>query len=687
MASSGSTAWPIAASGPPPLTPARGWERQGRLTSIELLVVGSAAGAGAKTVTAPLDRIRLIYQVSPHSTFNLRGSMDLAQHICRSVGASGLWRGHSATLWRVMPFAGVQFATYDAARYWLTIMEVVPREYTPASAGAVAASTATIVTYPLDVLRTRMVSHVGPKPRYRGFLAAVEETLRKEGPQAFCRGLGPSLLGVAPYGAVSFGTFELLKRQMRARHGADADVPVIERLAAGAFSGACSQVLVYPLSVVRRRMQAGADPLEKAFRSLDKDGSGDLCRREVEPLAQALKVPASVLFQRLDADRSGRLDLSEFRAYRGTLEAIRRISGEEGLLGGLYKGASLTWIKGPATVGLAFVINDLLKAFIERRGAVHEGDQYAPLTGGGHLAAGTGAVHKLNAIESLACGGLAGAAAKTVIAPGDRIKILFQTSSSRSFSWRAAVQTGKDIVVHEGGRGLWRGHSATLLRVVPFSATSFATFDPYKAWLREGLPQLSDPAVRFLAGAGAGMTATTLTYPLDVFRARMAASEEKFEGYIRSVRRIVRKEGALSLWCGLRPTLLGIVPYSGMSYCMFETFKARLLERQRLGGSENPSLPVHERLGAGAVAGLLAQSATYPLDVVRRRMQVDPRGHPNEVAALRKILSAEGLAGLFKGLTINWIKGPLAISISFCANDALRSRVATLRAGPGTQPR
>jgi len=639
--------------------------------------------------------------VSPIATYNFRGAISLASSIVRSVGAEGLWRGHSATLWRVMPFAGVQFTAYDAASSWLraaAVHEALPSNAVPAVAGAAAASAATLATYPLDVLRTRMVSHLGPAPRYRNYMAAVEDILRAEGFGALYRGLSPSLLGVLPYGAVSFSTFELLKQRLRARHGGvDSDVPVGERLAAGAFSGAFSQLLVYPLQVVRRRMQAGADPLEEArrtsgdleklvkvFRSLDKDRSGDLCRQEVEPLARALKVPADDLFKRLDADRSGRVDFNELKACGGTVKALRTIRGSEGLVGGLYKGASLAWVKGPVTVGLAFVINDSLKAFIWRRRATHEGDQYAPLTGGGHLAAaGTdGASRKLNAIESLACGGLAGATSKTVIAPGDRVKILFQTSSGRRFSWSAVFRTGRGIVVEEGTRGLWRGHSATLLRVVPFSATSFATFDPYKAWLRKAAPELNDPAVRFLAGAGAGMTATSLTYPLDVFRARMAASSaqdaEAFDGYVQGVRRIVQREGALTLWSGLRPTLLGIVPYSGMSYCLFETFKQKLLERY--GHSSEKSLQVHERLGSGAVAGLLAQSATYPLDVVRRRMQVDPKNYPNELSALRKIIAAEGLGGLFKGLSMNWIKGPLAISISFYVNDTLRSRVAAFRA-------
>jgi len=461
-------------------------------------------------------------------------------------------------------------------------------------------------------------------------------------------------------------------------------VPVGERLAAGAFTGAFSQLLVYPLQVVRRRMQAGADPLRTAFEALDKDGSGDLNRKEVEPLARALRVPAEDLFRRMDADKTGRVDFREFKAFSGTVEALRRIQGMEGIVGGLFKGASLTWVKGPLTVGLAFVINDSLKSFIWRRQATHEWDQYAPLTGGGHHAADAsaeGTVRKLSAIESLACGGLAGAAAKTVVAPGDRVKILFQTSAARKFSWRAVFETGRGIVLEEGTRGLWRGHSATLLRVVPFSATSFATFDPYKAWLRQAAPELNDPAVRFLAGAGAGMTATSLTYPLDVLRARMAASTvsdaEAFDGYIHGVRRIIQVEGALSLWSGLRPTLLGIVPYSGMSYCLFETFKAKLLEMH--GQGPEGRLQVYERLGSGAVAGLLAQSATYPLDVVRRRMQVDPKHHPNEIAALRRVVSAEGLAALFKGLSMNWIKGPLAISISFSLNDTLRGKVASFR--------
>lgn len=75
----------------------------------------------------------------------------------------------------------------------------------------------------------------------------------------------------------------------------------------------------------------------------------------------------------------------------------------------------------------------------------------------------------------------------------------------------------------------------------------------------------------------------------------------------------------------------------------------------------------------------MAQSATYPLDIVRRRMQVQTAAAPlyrNELHALRKILADEGLRALFKGLSMNWVKGPVAVGISFTMNDQLKGWLA-----------
>lgn len=73
-----------------------------------------------------------------------------------------------------------------------------------------------------------------------------------------------------------------------------------------------------------------------------------------------------------------------------------------------------------------------------------------------------------------------------------------------------------------------------------------------------------------------------------------------------------------SLFCGqcAGPTIWGILPYAGLKFFVYETLKGHLPEDSR------PSLP--GKLACGAVAGVVGQTVTYPLDVVRRQMQVYP---------------------------------------------------------------
>ena len=69
-----------------------------------------------------------------------------------------------------------------------------------------------MVSYPFDLLRARMAAHWGLENRYRqGYMDAMLEITRKEGVLALYRGLNPTLLGVIPYGGLSFMTFNTLK--------------------------------------------------------------------------------------------------------------------------------------------------------------------------------------------------------------------------------------------------------------------------------------------------------------------------------------------------------------------------------------------------------------------------------------------------------------------------------------------
>jgi solute carrier family 25 protein 42 len=117
-----------------------------------------------------------------------------------------------------------------------------------------------------------------------------------------------------------------------------------------------------------------------------------------------------------------------------------------------------------------------------------------------------------------------------------------------------------------------------------------------------------------------------------------------------------------------------------------------------------------ERMQCGALSGLFAQTITYPLEVTRRRMQTigivatsgsdaavgalggskSKAGHvetairtlhpdhpPTMGMIMRELYAEQGYRGFFKGVTMNYLKGPIAFSISFTAFDIIQSLTET----------
>lgn len=284
--------------------------------------------------------------------------------------------------------------------------------------------------------------------------------------------------------------------------------------------------------------------------------------------------------------------------------------------------------------------------------------------------------------STLVCGALAGVAAKTVIAPMERIKMSFQVSSER-FTLKAALLRGKTTIEKEGFFSLWKGHSTTVLRVAPYAALSYTFHDLAEVFFQritneERLP----PAFKFAAGSIGGLVGTLFTYPLDVLRVRIALGG--------SWKSSVAQGG---LFQGLMPTLLGIGPYAGTAWLVKQT----LLEfyHVRWPTSKYPQGPsIPESLGINAIAGLMGQFVTYPLDILRRRMQIarpidqllqvemnamtkgnlkppSPPKYLSMMEFLRQLWKEEGLRGLGKGFTLNIIKGPISLSVSLTVYDYL----------------
>ena len=128
---------------------------------------------------------------------------------------------------------------------------------------------------------------------------------------------------------------------------------------------------------------------------------------------------------------------------------------------------------------------------------------------------------------------------------------LIQQVSNRPFSLRLAAKKIRQVYRDEGITRLWKGNSATILRVIPYSATHFAAFRGYSHLIMVDEYTPLTPFQRFIAGACAGATATCLTYPLDFLRTRMAVNEgqETYKNISVAFRSIVKEEVIIIMFC------------------------------------------------------------------------------------------------------------------------------------------
>eukprot|EP01119_Soliformovum_irregulare_P018215 TRINITY_DN5538_c0_g2_i2.p1 TRINITY_DN5538_c0_g2~~TRINITY_DN5538_c0_g2_i2.p1 ORF type:complete len:252 (-),score=43.37 TRINITY_DN5538_c0_g2_i2:857-1612(-) len=221
------------------------------------------------------------------------------------------------------------------------------------------------------------------------------------------------------------------------------------------------------------------------------------------------------------------------------------------------------------------------------------------------------------AARYLLAGGIAGAVSRTVVSPLERLKILYQVQPDVKYT--SVWQSLKTIWVEEGMSGMFKGNGTNVIRIFPYSAVQFAAYEKYKKLLiPEGQSDLT-PITRLIAGACAGVTSVVATYPLDLVRTRLSvqtADNIKYTSIANSFSVIVKEEGFMALFKGLSPTIMGVAPYVGLNFMFYETLKSVVKKAKEADCS------TVELLAIGGAAGAIAQTLTYPLDVLRRKMQM-----------------------------------------------------------------
>lgn len=279
-------------------------------------------------------------------------------------------------------------------------------------------------------------------------------------------------------------------------------------------------------------------------------------------------------------------------------------------------------------------------------------------------------------------GGMAGCVSRTVVSPLERMKIIYQIQTPGSQNYKGIWPTLLKMWREEGWRGYMRGNGSNCLRIFPYSAIQFASYNIYKPYLLPpGESELS-VGMRLVAGGLAGITSVAVTYPLDITRTRLSiqcadlsnlsrAEQAKLPGMWGVMKDIFKNEGGmLGLYRGIMPTIYGVAPYVGLNFAVYESVRKHFVNAS---GQEPTAL---EKLASGAVSGAVAQFLTYPFDVLRRRFQVNSMmGNPykNVLHACRVIFAKEGLRGFYQGLAANLLKVVPSMSSSWLTFEMTRS--------------
>ncbi|KAF8681598.1 Mitochondrial carrier [Rhizoctonia solani] len=277
--------------------------------AIKFLLAGGIAGAVSRTATAPFDRLKVFLitrqpdlvnslkrqgansvsgpeaagKVADIAAGSARGIGRAIAHLYAEGGLAAFWVGNGLNIVKIFPESAIKFLSYESSkRFFARYVDKVDdsRNISGTSrfiSGGIGGITSQLAIYPIETLKTQMMSATGGR---QPVLPAIKRLWSMGGTRAFYRGLTIGLVGVFPYSAIDMSTFEALKLAY-VRSTGISEPGVLALLAFGSISGSVGATSVYPLNLVRTRLQASGSSghpqvydgiLDVAQKTMKKEG-------------------------------------------------------------------------------------------------------------------------------------------------------------------------------------------------------------------------------------------------------------------------------------------------------------------------------------------------------------------------------------------------------------------------------
>ncbi|EPY80821.1 ADP/ATP translocase 2 [Camelus ferus] len=413
-------------------------------------------------------------------------------------------------------------------------------------AGSLAGMVSTIVTYPTDLIKTRLIVQNMLEPSYRGIFHAFSTIYQQEGFLAFYRGVSLTVL--------VYMNLEKIWNGPRDRFS------LFQNFANVCLAAAVTQTLSFPFDTVKRKMQAQSPYLPHCG-GVDVHFSGAVdCFRQVVKAQGVLGLWNGLAANLLKVQHASK-QITADKQYKGIIDCVVRIPKEQGVLS-FWRGNLANVIRYFPTQALNFAFKDKYKQIF--LGGVDKRTQFWRYFAG-----------------NLASGGAAGATSLCFVYPLDFARTRLAADVGKAGAEREFRGLGDCLVKiykSDGIKGLYQGFNVSVQGIIIYRAAYFGIYDTAKgkfvvcfdtvllrpfnmliAHCESGM--LPDPKnthifISWMIAQSVTAVAGLTSYPFDTVRRRMMMQSGRkgtdimYTGTLDCWRKIARDEGAKALFKG-----------------------------------------------------------------------------------------------------------------------------------------
>lgn len=245
--------------------------------------------------------------------------------------------------------------------------------------------------------------------------------------------------------------------------------------------------------------------------------------------------------------------------------------------------------------------------------------------------------------KDLTAGTLAGFAGLIATHPLDTIRIRMQIQTYPKM-YKTWVHWGVRAVQREGFRGLFKGVISNSCGFAPSFSICFASKE---FWHRAMKPiQISEDWKSYISGWFAGFVWCSTWVPAELLKCRAQANKKEYINYTTAMKEILRESGPKGLYRGFWATVIRDVPCCGFWFWTYE-----YICRHYIKPDDSPSKVYTIKVIAGGLAGCMDWIPTYPIDVIKTKIQISKEEVPPSMWETSvKFYRLQGVRFFFKGI-------------------------------------